>query len=186
MLDNIRLAWMNKFTRIFLIGPMGAGKTSVGRELAKLFAYQFVDADTLIEQELGMTVYAHFSRFGEAHFRDQESLLLAQASGYTNTVFATGGGCILQAVNRKILTERGIVCYLTVSVEHQLHRLSRVHDRPLLPQDLISRQKYLQNTSSIRAPLYASVADLTVTTDTKSVNDVAIEVFNTIQELICR
>lgn len=146
--------------RIFLIGPMGSGKTTVGRALAELLALEFVDIDQQIEARCGVEVDRIFEIEGEAGFRQRESDMLAELSGRPDTVLATGGGSVLNPDNRALMRRQGLVLWLRTSVDQQLERLERDRHRPLLRAP--DRRQRLLTLAAERDPLYAACADLVV------------------------
>lgn len=154
---------MNPAPNLILIGPMGAGKTSIGRRLAERFGLAFVDADQAIVDRTGATINAIFEHVGEAGFREREQSTLAQLLASEGMLVSTGGGAVLDAGNRRRMRERGFVVYLRVSVEAQLKRLGRDRTRPLLQR--VDREQVLRDLSVQREPLYSEVADLTLDTD---------------------
>ncbi len=149
---------MNPSPNLVLIGPMGAGKTSIGRRLAERFGLPFADADREIEAHTGASVATIFDCEGEAGFRARERALLAELLSGTGHVIATGGGAVLDPGNRQLLRERGFVVHLHVEVPAQLARLARDRTRPLLQRE--DREAVLQRLAAERAPLYAEIADL--------------------------
>jgi shikimate kinase len=154
---------MNPAPNLVLVGPMGAGKTSIGRRLAERFALAFVDADREIEAQAGASIATIFECEGEPGFRARERTALARLLADEALVIATGGGAVLDPVNRALLRTRGFVVHLQVSVDGQLQRLSRDRVRPLLQQG--DRTQILQDLALARAPLYADVADLVFDTE---------------------
>jgi len=146
--------------RIFLIGPMGSGKTTVGRGLAELLALEFVDLDQHIEARCGVEVDRIFEIEGEAGFRQRESDMLLELSGRNNMVLATGGGSVLNPDNRALMRRQGLVLWLRTTVDQQLERLARDRRRPLLQAP--DRRQRLQTLAAERDPLYAACADLIV------------------------
>ena len=148
---------------IVLVGPMGAGKSSIGRRLAGRFGLAFVDADSEIETRTGASIPTIFECEGEAGFRAREAATLADLLQREGLVIATGGGAVLDAGSRALMRERGFVVHLKVSLERQLERLARDRSRPLIAGD--DRRQVLQRLSAERAPLYAEVADLDFDTD---------------------
>lgn len=154
---------MDLAPNLVLVGPMGAGKTSIGHALAARFALEFVDADRMLEQRTGLSVAGLFEREGEAGFRRRERELLAELLAGRDRVVATGGGAVLDADTRRRLRERGFVIHLEVSVERQLERLADDRSRPLLAGP--DRAATLQAIAIARAPLYREVADLVFDTD---------------------
>lgn len=158
---------MNPSTNLFIIGPTGAGKTSVGRRLAAHYELLFVDLDQEIERVCGVDVNTVFEIEGEAGFRQRESSLLDECSQRSGIVLATGAGAVLAESNRRHLRERGFVIWLQASIEQQLQRLERDHRRPLLAvPDRLGR---LQSMARIREPLYTEIAELAVPDDHASV-----------------
>ncbi len=163
---------MKPAPNLVLIGPMGAGKTSIGRRLASRLGLQFVDADQRLEQVTGATVPLIFEHEGEAGFRQRETQLISELMVGSHQLIATGGGAVLSADNRRHLRERGFVVYLSVGIEHQLQRLSRDSTRPLLATG--DRREKLLALAEIRGPLYADTADMTFDSNGLSVA-VAVE-----------
>ncbi|HSZ06917.1 MAG TPA: shikimate kinase AroK [Steroidobacteraceae bacterium] len=159
---------------IFLIGPMGSGKTAVGRHLARLFHYTFHDSDADIEAKTGVDIAFIFEKEGEAGFRIREREAIDRLTQLTSIVLATGGGAVIDPANRRALAERGVVVYLSTSVDQQIERTRHGRHRPLL-RDTDPEQK-LKDLMSRRAALYAEIADLTVTTDGRRVQLVAEEI----------
>lgn len=151
---------MNPSSNLFLIGPMGAGKTSIGRRLAPRFGLGFVDLDHEIEAATGADIALIFEHEGEAGFRQRERQQLAQCSAMQGILLATGGGIVLDPENRRVLRKRGFVVYLDIDVERQLARLRRDRSRPLLAAP--DRRQRLQAIAVERKPLYAATADLHV------------------------
>ncbi len=154
---------MNPASNLILVGPMGAGKTCIGKRLAERFGMEFADADQAVVERTGATISAIFEHVGEAGFREREKAVLAQLLAGEDKVVSTGGGAVLDADNRRRMRERGFVVYLHVSVEGQLKRLGRDRSRPLLQRG--DRDAVLRNLAAARAPLYTEVADLTLETD---------------------
>lgn len=154
---------MNPASNLVLVGPMGAGKTCVGRRLAERYGLRLVDADHEIERLAGASINTIFEIEGEAAFRARESAVLATLLAHDGIVLSTGGGAVLDPDNRRRMRERGFVVHLMVSVEQQLARLARDRSRPLLARG--DREQVLRDLSAKRAPLYAEVADLVFDTD---------------------
>jgi shikimate kinase len=159
---------------IFLIGPMGSGKTAVGRHLARLFRFSFHDSDADIEAKTGVDIPFIFEKEGEAGFRIRERESIDRLTRLESIVLATGGGAVIDPANRIALAERGIVIYLATSVDQQIERTRHGRHRPLL-QDADPEQK-LNELMTRRAALYAEIADLTVKTDGRRVQLVAEEI----------
>lgn len=149
---------MNPSRNLFLIGPTGAGKTSLGRRLAAHYGLAFVDLDHEIERRTGTDVATVFAVEGEAGFRRRESTLLAELSTGDGVLLVTGAGAVLDAHNRALLATRGYVLWLQAGVEQQLERLAHDHQRPLLAGT--DRRTRLEAMAVIREPLYRETADL--------------------------
>ncbi len=159
---------------IFLIGPMGSGKTAVGRHLARLFHFTFLDSDDDIEAKTGVDIPFIFEKEGEAGFRVRERESIERLTQKDGIVLATGGGAVIEAQNRRVLAARGVGVYLETSIEQQLERTRHGRHRPLLndtdPEDKL-RELMLH-----RASLYAEIAQITVSTDGRRVQVVAEEI----------
>ncbi len=160
--------------RIFLVGPMGAGKTSVGRQLARRLGLEFVDADHEIERRTGVDIPYIFEVEGEAGFRERERRVLAELTLRPGIVLATGGGAVLDEANRAVLAARGTVVYLHASVGEQLRRTRGDRRRPLL--QVADPAARLAELMAVREPLYRAVADLVVETDGRGVRSVVGEI----------
>jgi shikimate kinase len=146
--------------RLFLIGMMGAGKSTVGRLLAKRLELVFVDADRELEARSGVSIPTIFELEGEAGFRRRETALLEELTLMPNTVLATGGGAILSELNREFLRSRGIVVYLRASAEEILRRTQRDKSRPLLQTE--DRRQRIEQLLQAREPLYEATAHIAV------------------------
>lgn len=156
---------------IYLIGPMGTGKTAVGKHLARMLGMPFLDSDAEIERHAGVDIPYIFEREGEAGFRQRERETLAELCRRDDIVLATGGGAVLAAENRRLLHDTGVVIYLETSLAQQLQRVGKGRGRPLLENvDLPRRLAQLRGE---REPLYREIADLTLSTDGRRVNRVA-------------
>jgi shikimate kinase len=160
---------------IFLIGPMGSGKSAVGRHLARLFRLSFHDSDADIEAKTGVDVAFIFEKEGEAGFRLRERESIDRLTQLEGVVIATGGGAVIHPDNRRALADRGVVVYLETSVEQQLERTRHGKHRPLL-NDTDPKMK-LSELMQERALLYREIADLTVSTDGRRVQLVAEEIY---------
>jgi shikimate kinase len=154
---------MNPAPNLVLVGPMGAGKTSIGKRLGEHFRLAFVDADRDVELRTGASIGTIFDCEGEAGFRARERAALAELLADGGRVIATGGGAVLDPDNRRLLRERGFVVWLRVDVATQLQRLARDRARPLLQQ--ADREQVLHELARARAPLYAEIADLVFDTE---------------------
>lgn len=153
--------------RIFLVGLMGAGKTSVGRALAKRLHKAFCDMDQEIERSTGVKVPVIFEIEGEAGFRARESKLLAELVTRGDIVVATGGGVVLSEDNRKLIAEHGAVIYLRAAPHDLWQRTRHDKNRPLLQTD--DPRAKLQQLFEERDPLYREIADVIVDTGSQSV-----------------
>lgn len=164
---------MNRAARIFLIGPMGAGKSTIGRHLAELLGVAFQDSDSEIVQRTGADIPLIFEIEGESGFRRRETAVLEELTAQDNVVLATGGGAVLAEQNRSFL-RRGVVVYLQASIDTLLARTQRDRSRPLL-QDGDRRAK-LEQILREREALYRDTADIIVATDQRSPQAVAQEI----------
>lgn len=149
---------MNPAANLFLVGPMGAGKSSIGRRLARHFGLAFHDLDEAIEAHTGASVALIFEMEGEDGFRRRETQVLEALAAHDGVLVATGGGAVLRAENRAVLRERGFVVWLRVDVHQQLRRLARDTQRPLLRT--ADRREKLETLAREREPHYREVADL--------------------------
>lgn len=147
-------------SNLILIGPMGAGKTTQGKWLARHLGMDFIDLDVCIEQATGTDIMHIFETEGEAGFRKRESEALATVLRRDNLVLSTGGGTVLAETNRTLLKLRGTVIYLHIPPEMQLQRLASDRKRPLLQTP--DRAERLQDLSEIRTPIYRQCADITL------------------------
>ncbi|RFF26941.1 MULTISPECIES: shikimate kinase AroK [unclassified Wenzhouxiangella] len=166
--------------RIFLVGPMGSGKTTVGRRLARRLGMAFVDLDLELQARCGVEVAVIFDIEGESGFRERESALLDELSRRDGLVLATGGGSVLNEDNRQMLTERGLVVYLKTSVDQQLRRLERDKQRPLLQAP--DRRRRLTELAEQRNPVYESCADLIIRSADISPAAMAADVARRVQD----
>jgi shikimate kinase len=155
---------------VFLVGPMGSGKSAVGRQLAQRLALEFIDSDDEIESRTGVDISYIFEREGEAGFRQREAEVIDAITRRDGVLVSTGGGAVLDAGTRERLRTRGYVVYLRTSVDQQLARTRRSNDRPLLDND--DPRGTLERLFEQRAPLYAEVAGIVVDTDGRKVKTV--------------
>ena len=155
---------------VFLVGPMGAGKSTIGRQLARSLGKTFVDSDREIEARTGVDIPLIFELEGEEGFRDREQDVIAELSSRPDIVLATGGGAVLREANRHHLGGRGTVIYLKTSVDQQLARTAHDRKRPLLQTE--DPRARLEALMQVREPLYREIADLVVETDGCTVKDV--------------
>lgn len=161
---------------IFLIGPMGSGKSAVGRQLARMFRLTFHDSDADIEAKTGVDISFIFEKEGEAGFRLREKEAIERLTRLEGIVLATGGGAVIDPDNRRALAERGMVVYLETSIDQQLERTRHARHRPLL-NDTDPEEK-LKELMLRRAALYAEIANVTVSTDGRRVQLVAEEILH--------
>lgn len=166
---------------IFLVGPMGAGKSAVGRQLARMLKLVFRDSDAEIEARTGVDISFIFEKEGEAGFRRREREIIGELTAQDGIVLATGGGAVLDPENREMLASRGLVVYLDASVDQQLARTRLSSHRPLL--DTPNPAGRIAELMQQREPLYRELATLTVLTDGRMVREVAQEVRRRVAEL---
>jgi shikimate kinase len=164
---------------VFLVGPMGAGKTTVGRPLADLLGRAFIDSDHEIERRTGATIPWIFEKEGEVGFRLREEAVLAELTAMDNIVLATGGGAVTQKQSRVYLRNRGTVIYLYTPVAMQVARTSRDRNRPLLQTG--NPEAKLKELLAIRDPLYRSIAHHVVMTLDGSARELAQKIIHIIQ-----
>ena len=164
---------------VFLIGPPGAGKSAVGRQLARSLHLTFMDSDEEIEARTGVDIPFIFEKEGEEGFRAREVKVIDDLSNMDGVVLATGGGAVLDPDNRSRLGARGFVVYLKTGGDQQFSRPRRGRERPLLEghDDL---RDALDGLMQVREPLYYEIADLTVETDGRKVKAVANEIVEAI------
>ncbi len=153
-------------TKIFLVGPMGAGKSTIGKKLANLMGLGYLDSDREIQNRTGVDIPTIFEYEGEAGFRKRELSVIAELTETDNIVLATGGGAIVEAENRKNLAARGFVVYLFCTPEQQHERTAQDKNRPLLQTD--DPLATLKALMTERDPLYRDVADIVVSTEDKT------------------
>lgn len=166
---------------IFLVGPMGAGKSTIGKRLAKQLNMAFSDSDSEIEARTGVDIATIFDIEGEEGFRKRERQMIDELTAKKNTVLATGGGAILAKENQRCLTSRGHVVYLRTSVAQQLARTSHDKSRPLLASgDPEARLKEIMRQ---REPIYDEIADMVVDTDHRHVNQVVKDIQKSLRNL---
>lgn len=158
---------MVDFPSVYFVGPMGAGKTTVGKRLADTCGIDFIDSDHEIEVRTGVDIPYIFEKEGEAGFRKREKQVIEDLTLRPGLIMATGGGAILDAGNRECLSQRGFVVYLHASLDQQLARTSRAEHRPLL-KNAADRRGVLEKLFVQRDPLYREIADLILDTDGRS------------------
>ncbi|MGA7178270.1 MAG: shikimate kinase [Thiobacillaceae bacterium] len=158
---------MGKHDNIFLVGLMGAGKTTIGKSLARQLEKTFYDSDYVLEQRTGVRIPVIFEIEGEAGFRKREEEALEGLTCRDNIVLATGGGAVLAASNREKLKARGTVVYLHGRPEDLCQRTRHDKNRPLLQTE--NRMQKLKDLYQVRDPLYREVADIVVDTGRQSI-----------------
>ena len=165
---------MNTPYNIFLIGPMGAGKSTIGKRLAHSLGAKFADSDREIEKHTGADIPLIFELEGESGFRQRESHILNQLTQDKNLVLATGGGSVLLPENQDMLKNRGKVVYLHTTVAQQLQRTRRDQNRPLLQTE--NPEQKLRDLFNTRDPIYRQLANVIVDTDGRSIHSVSQEI----------
>ncbi len=153
---------LEELPSVFLVGPMGAGKTTIGRLLAKQLGREFVDSDWYVESQTGADIAWIFAKEGEAGFRARETRAIDELTQRKQIVLATGGGAVMCADNREFLHQRGIVVYLNAAVDVQLARTSKDKSRPLLQRS--NPRRILHELYRVRDPLYRQVAHVILPT----------------------
>ena len=162
--------------KIFLVGPMGAGKSAVGRHLARSLHLSFVDTDDEVESRTGVDIPFIFDKEGEEGFRKREAAAIDDLTQRDDVVVATGGGAVLRPENRNHLGARGFVVYLYTTVDQQVRRTEKGRERPLLEGG--DPREILEALLEVRDPLYREVADLIVQTDGRKVGSVVDEIID--------
>ncbi|MCA0914100.1 shikimate kinase AroK [Marinobacter nauticus] len=164
--------------RVVLVGPMGAGKSTIGRLLAKELGYRFLDSDRIIEERCGANIPWIFDVEGEDGFRQRETSMIDELSNEVGTVLATGGGAVMRAENHGLLKKNAVVVYLKTSIDQQVERTRKDRNRPLLQND--DPEGVLRRLFAIRDPLYTELADIVMFTDRKSPRLVVRQLVNRI------
>lgn len=171
---------MHKKSNIVLIGLMGVGKTSIGRQLAKELNLTFYDSDQEIEKRTGATIPWIFDLEGEAGFRQRESKTIANLMTLNNIVLATGGGVVLNPENRKTLAAHGIVIYLQANLDTLVERTSRNQNRPLLANS--NPQEILEKLLTQRDPLYRETADFVYSTSSSNISKIVRQIVQDLRQ----
>jgi shikimate kinase len=166
---------------IFLVGPMGVGKSTIGRQVAETLAMTFLDSDKEIEERTGVDIPWIFEYEGEAGFRKREQAIIDELTARSGVVLSTGGGAVLSQENRRCLQERGHVIYLHASVEDLLERTAHSRNRPLLRTE--NPQEKLEQLLKERHPLYQEVAEITIDTGHRTIRQVVKAVLKHLQQL---
>jgi shikimate kinase len=172
---------MAKLSRVFLVGPMGAGKTTIGRALAQQLKLDFVDSDTEIEERTGADIPWIFDVEGEEGFREREVQMIDELTQMNGVVLATGGGAVVRDENRRVLGARGFVVYLCTSIDQQVARTRNDRRRPLLQGD--DPEATLRELMAVRDPLYREIADFVAETDGNGARSLAERIARQITEL---
>ena len=171
---------MKRSRNVYLVGPMGAGKSTIGKYLADEMKMMFYDTDAEIEKRCGADIAWIFDIEGEEGFRKREEGIVHDLTELTGIVLATGGGVVESAQNRNRLAARGTVIYLNVDLEQQVDRTLKDKKRPLLQN--VDKREVLVELNAIREPLYKEVADFEVITNDRSVRTVANEIIKMMSE----
>ena len=167
---------MKQTDNIYLIGLMGAGKTTIGRQLAKALHLPFYDSDKAIEEQTGVDIPTIFEYEGEEGFREREQNMIEELTQINGIILATGGGAILRVANRKALTENGFVVYLQCSVDKILQRTKRDTQRPLLNTE--NPRARIEKLFAEREPDYLSCADFKIETSSMQSKMVVQNILN--------
>lgn len=169
---------------VYLIGPMGSGKTAVGRRLAALLGKQFFDSDAEIEKRTGVDIRYIFEKEGEARFREREREVIADLTALDGVVVATGGGVILDAANRDRLAKTGTVVYLETTLDTLVRRTRVTKTRPLLMND--DPRTVFERLMTVRRPLYETAADLRIETTGRQVRAVAADIHQRLAQRVAK
>ena len=167
---------------IFLVGPMGAGKSTIGRQLAQQLNMDFVDSDAVIEERAGADISWIFDLEGEEGFRKREERIINELTQLQGVVLSTGGGAVMSKENRNYLSARVIVIYLETSVDKQYQRTQRDKKRPLL-QGTDNPRQVLEDLAKVRNPLYEEIADITLPTDEQNAKVMVNQIVDLIDNL---
>ena len=159
---------------VYLIGPMGSGKTAVGRRLAMLLGKEFFDSDAEIEKRTGVDIRYIFEKEGEPRFREREREVIADLTGLADVVVATGGGVVLDAASRERLAATGTVVYLETDIDTLGLRTRMTKVRPLLVND--DPRSVFESLMLVRRPLYEGLADVRIETTGRQVRAVAADI----------
>lgn len=159
---------------IFLVGPMGAGKSAVGRQLARELGCAFVDSDEEIERRTGVDIPFIFEKEGEEGFRARERQVIDELTRLQGVVLATGGGAVQDPISRERLGSRGTVVYLHATVDQQLRRTRRGRERPMLKGG--DPREILERLMAVRDPQFREIADIVIETDGRRVTAVTREI----------
>jgi shikimate kinase len=166
---------------IVFVGPMGAGKTTIGKILAKELGFQFYDSDKEIEKKTGANIPWIFDVEGESGFREREAAVIKELSELKRVVLATGGGAMMRPENRDAVTKSGFVIYLNTSVDQQYQRTHKDRNRPLL-QGKKDPYQVLSELYEVRDPVYRTVADLIIETDKKALKTIVRDIITALNK----
>ena len=166
--------------RIFIVGPAASGKTTIGKKLAKFLKVDFFDTDEKIEEKSGANIAWIFDVEGEGGFRKREKRILSDTKNFESCVISTGGGIVLDKENRNFISSSGIVVYLRVSLKTQIQRTLFNKSRPLLKGN--DKKEVLEKQFLERKNYYEEIADITINTDNKALEEVATEASSKINE----
>ncbi len=172
---------LDKVANIVLVGPMGSGKTSVGRRLACVLKRDFFDSDFEIVARTGVAIDHIFDVEGEEGFRNRETSMLSDLCEISNIVIATGGGIVIKPENRELLKRNSFVVYLSSSVEQLVARTARSKSRPLLERST-NREQTIKDILEAREPLYQEVADVVIDTTGKKLYAIINEITKSISK----
>ncbi|MDT8894442.1 shikimate kinase AroK [Halomonas sp. I1] len=173
---------MPALPNLILVGPMGAGKSTIGRLLAADLSRDFLDSDHEIQSRCGADIPWIFDVEGESGFRDREAQMIRELAEREQVVIATGGGAVLREENRRVLRESGTVIYLYTTVSQQLRRTAKDRNRPLLQRD--DRRQVLEEMFVLRDPLYQATSDIIVRTDRRGPRAVAGDILRRVERLV--
>lgn len=165
---------------VFLVGPMGSGKTTIGKVLAEILGKDFFDSDNEIESSTGADIPWIFDVEGESGFRVREARMIGQLTEKQNIVLATGGGAILSEENRNWLNSRGVVVYLRATIEQQVERTSRDKHRPLLQTS--DPEAKIKELMEFREPLYSELADIVIDTNRRNPRTVGQDIATRLEQ----
>ena len=164
---------------IFLIGFMGAGKSTIARELAKELKTERVEMDQMIVEQQKMPISEIFDQFGEEHFRDIETALVKELKNKKGVVVSCGGGAVLRDENAKLMKENGMIVLLTATPETIYERVKNSTDRPILNGNM--NVEYISGLMEKRRERYEMAADIMVATDGKSVEEICKEILEKVK-----
>lgn len=171
---------MPKTNKIVFIGPMGAGKTTIGKHIAQHLHCNFYDSDRIIEERTGVSIPLIFELEGEAGFRKRETEVIRELCQKDDYVLATGGGAVLKQENQRLLRQNSLIVFLNASLDQLYERTSRDRNRPLLQTDK-PREK-LKQLLQERLPVYTELADIIVKTDNQSVYQTVNQILEKIRK----